>query len=231
MKISRILKYKFSFVKVDDLVNIGGFSYSRKQWHPFNAVLNEFDNGKGLDHKTSILSKFYANYNLIENKGFLSVHENNWDSIKIAYIPPWGGGKRVNANNEFEHWIGPKSPEQIDTFLKYFEKLYHKIKKERYRPIKNADGFVRVLVLKKESKVKYLVVGGQKRSSILSHCGYKKIWVRLQYAHRDYPGNMPTVVNIKDLNYWPNVSNGLYTKENAMAFFNEYFEGNNIERM
>ena len=25
--------------------------------------------------------------NLIEDKGFLSVHENNWDSIKTAYIP------------------------------------------------------------------------------------------------------------------------------------------------
>ncbi len=49
--------------------------------------------------------------------------------------------------------------------------------------------------------------------------------------HRDYPGNRPAVVDIKDVDYWPNVSNGLYTKENAMAFFNEYFEGNSLGKI
>lgn len=230
--ISGIFKYKFSFVKVDDLVNIGAFSYSKKYWHPFNAVLNEFDIEKGLDHQTSVLSEFYAKYDLNEKQGFLMAHnKGSWDSIKTAYVPPWGGGKKVNPNNDFEHWIGPKSPKQIDKFLKYFKDLYYKIKREGYRPLKNGDGFVRVIVLRKNSKVKYLVVGGQKRSSILSHCRYKRIWARLQYQHRDYPGNMPAVVDIRDVDYWPNVSNGLYTKENAMAFFNEYFEGNNLGKI
>ena len=212
---------------MDDFVNFGAFSYSKKLWHPLNAVLNEFDAGTGFDHRTSILSKFYATYNLNGNKGFLPVHSGHWNSVIITYIPPWGGGKETNHSNDFEHWIGPKTPEQIDNFLKNFHELYLKIKKEGYKPLKYKDGFLRVIILRNVRKTKFLVVGGLKRSSILSHCGYKKVWVRLQYPSKNFPGNMPSVVDVKDLDNWPHVINGLYTKKDAMAFFCEYFKEDN----
>lgn len=223
MNFTSILRFRVSLAYTDDLVNIGAFSYSQKRFHPFNAVLDEFDLGKGDDHITSVLSRFYERYYLAEERGFLPVHKGVWHSTRTVFIPPWGGGKTVDPGNDFEHWIGPKSPDQINRFLRYFKGLYMKIRKEGYRPFINRDGLVRVIKLKKGDKVRLLVVGGQKRSSIISHCGYSKVWVRLQYKFKDYPGNMPPVVDLVEVDSWPNVVNGLYTRDDAIAFFNEYF--------
>jgi hypothetical protein len=224
-KMLRLVNSRFLSVRLDDCVNIGGFDYSNKDEHPLLAVLQEFDQGKSNSHKDSILTRFYNEYTCNKHNWPLSVGQKV-GLKEIEYIPPWGGGKKVDPRNDFEHWIGPKTNDQIDAFLKYFKKLYDYIKVYKYRPMRNIRDLIWVHKLVGYEKTKFLVVGGQKRSSILKHCGFKKATVLLQSGGDVYPLNMPSVINVREVAQWRNVKNNKFTNKEATDFFEQYFKEN-----
>ena len=210
-------------ISLSDCVNIGGFSYGQQGNHPLIRVFSEFDQNTGFDYTTSSLVDFYAK-NQFQNFPVLFCKSNSQNENERSFIPPWGGGKVVNVHNEFEHWIGPKTNEEIDCLLTHLHTIYQVVKEGRFHPLLTVDGFIRVHKLAGETKNKYLVVGGQKRSAILSHCGRKKVFALLQPKDDNYPGNMPAVINVKNVDRWANVVNHMYTREEAVEFFNFYMQ-------
>jgi len=219
-------------VSVDALTNLAAFSFSQDGWHPFTAVLSQLSQDPNGTTASSTLKKFYGRFAPQPSEGFLPVHrDKSWKSPRECYIPPWGGGKVVTCSETFEHWTGPKSNESIVLLLERLKLTYSKLKSEGYRPWAYPDGFIRVCILE-NSRIDYrcLVVGGQNRAASISHMGYKHVWVRLQPKGKNYPGNMPSRIKIRELDQWRPVSHGKFSRQDASCFFEAYFEYNGKEQ-
>ena len=212
-------------VPVTSLTNLGAFSYSQNGWHHFTAALKQIDSDPCISPETSILRPFYDCFRPDTRDGFLPAHANDqWNSTKSCYLPPWGGGKTVNFSDTFEHWTGPKDDESLSFVFGRLRALYSKIRSEGYRPWAYPDGYIRVcMLLRDDQDLRCLVVGGQHRAAIISHLGYRAAWVRLQSPGLVYPSNMPNKIKLKELDRWREVCSGLYTHQDARSFFEAYF--------
>jgi hypothetical protein len=225
-KIRRLIYQLFyiRIVNIDKCVNIGRCSFGSEYSNYLLAVLRQFDQGIGFDHRTSILNVYYKNCSIYNQPGiFLTLQgQEKHKSLVRKYIPPWGGGKTVDPRNSFEHWIGPKTLQQIDYFLLDYKKLYERIKKDGYKILQQRFDMIKVHKLVSKNTSKYLVTAGQKRCAILKHCGHKWILVMLSPPGDIYPDNMPPTIDVCNVEKWSNVKSGLFTKRQAINFLSQY---------
>ena len=139
----------------------------------------------------------------------------------------------VNPADRFEHWCGPKRPEDIAAIWEQLREAYLRLKRVGYRPWASTNGFIQVTrLVHRDGTFRCLVTQGHHRAAIVSRLGYQKIWVLLHRTGRQgYPRNMPDTVRLTEAASWPNVRNDRFSAEDAVAFFEAYFRFNGTERM
>jgi len=215
------------------------FSFHPSEAHPFVIAAKKAINST---------SSFYVIYNELKDyyetvqpksaAEFLGLHDENNDLHNYpawACVLPWDfesierwseknkqsinienrrAGKNIDASHGWA-WTGPVSDVKLNIEAKRLHKLLNSINKNGYKRNNNPDGDIKSIVLIDENdNWAWMATTGQHRLSVLSALGYKKIPLRV---HK--------IIDIKDVEIWPNVISGLYTKKEAKQLFNNIFYG------
>ena len=219
------------------------FSWGVSGTHPFIMAAK-----KGLEYQsfggaraavTASLADFYASY----QPG--SLHEVFWEPVdraeKLSDYPawsvmmPWQGGDHIDSwmqkvsetvRKEGRRgkgrltiadgwsWSGPVSPEKLSLEAKRLTRTLWAIKKRGYRRHDGFDGDIRAIVLVDSGEDwVWQSYAGQHRAAVLSALGVEQIPVRLS-----------GLVRVNDVLAWPQVTNGLYTADQALHIFNRVFD-------
>lgn len=218
-------------IPIDICINALGFSYGGQGWHYLTALLKEYEGNNKLTPENSVLNKFH---NLYQPESFFELIKHKGEDIKFRPpigIYPWAsfyvkeskrGGKEKDL--KLTRFCGPSDFKLIKRDFNLAINVYKDIKKRGYRPWLNESGFVTGSFLMKENgERRFMVLDGNHRVAVLSVLGYESVTVR--YADACYPE-----IKESDVNEWYYVKSGQCSKDDALAYFNAYFELNGLER-
>jgi len=120
-------------------------------------------------------------------------------------------------NDIYDGWLfcGPVTNDKINIEAKRISLVLKSIKKKGYQRSNNKDGDAKATALVKEDgQWRWLITAGNHRVSAASALGYEQIPIRFNL-----------VVNRNQVDYWPHVVEGLYTRDEALLYFDMIFEG------
>ncbi|MCT2536293.1 hypothetical protein NC661_13350 [Aquibacillus koreensis] len=214
---NKIMKNNSSIihVEVSKCCDWQGFSYTEDGWHYLCATLKEYIKQPSIKYENSILNRYYSAF---QPKSLFEIllpnYKCNTETQDKHSFLPWGTPINMKAKNN-QHF-GPNS----DTFTKNeFDRtieIYKKIASEGYQPHRFRDGYIRGQFLKKYDDYRFMISGGQHRMAAISVLGFKTIEVKIQ-------PKWEKLIDIEDINLWPNVQNGSFNKEEATNIFDAYF--------
>lgn len=114
---------------------------------------------------------------------------------------------------------GPASTEwgelEVDTLIE----LAKSIGKNGYHRGNDHGEDINASVLVNGKDYKYFIHDGNHRISVLSSLDFKTAPLRIM------PTSVPSFIYRDEVNFWPNVKRGLYTKEQALKIFDTIFKG------
>lgn len=162
---------------------------------------------------------FYQDY----NKKMKIIQDGEWlrrflgQPKDIPYwVTPWGESLKPYREKHL-------SLLYAEQYVQKLKDVWHLLKKEGYRP--ERYGYITgELLLDERGGRKFIIWNGHRRALSLAALGLqKKIRVEVSGGDR-WNGNIEShVVRIEDLLQWKNVRNGMYTPEEARAFFGHFF--------
>jgi|SRR5690625_2098883 len=233
----------FSFdVPIEKCVNIYGYQFHLPSSHHFTATLVEYAKNPNIRFKDSKLCKFYEGFtpeNLktlyFSYSNLESINHNN-DSPLLCYNPqvitlPWlpdivyttsevNGKERSEAGLSFKEGsqsFGPVSQAKGNLEFSRLINTYNSISSKGY----TVDYFhnqISGYFIKSDSDYRFIIQNGNHRTASLAALGIKSIPVIFRY---DYP----RVIDINDVELWPQVKNGNVTKCDAESIFYAMFQG------
>lgn len=113
-------------------------------------------------------------------------------------------------------WLGPVDQRKLSVEVKRLSNLLRSVMQKGYRRDDQSDGDIRAVILVDESDDwRWLSTGGQHRAAVVSALGHETVPVRVT-----------SVIRRSDASCWPNVTNGLYTVDQAREWFDQIFSGN-----
>ncbi len=212
------------------------FSYSDDGFHPFVAILKQYQKNPSITYDNSILKKYYETFqpkNLFEGL-FHSEHQvapmlkRGW----IGYPWLWNETLRVIVEDNpgetrpgGNHFFGPNTNEFGVGEMGRLTTSYNMLDKVGYLPELFADGYVTGYMLKYKQDYRFVVTEGQHRIAALAALGYK--YIKCRFSESD---EYPRIVDFKDIKKWPQVKNGTYSRKLAEKVFLKFFEINGKER-
>jgi hypothetical protein len=204
-----------------------GFSCANPQ-NPFVKSLLLYVNRESLAYQGSPLQDYYSTYQPGKDV------EQYYDGKKIS--PPWDNGYKAKINTaearlERKDFLkimdslglkgelygqikgGPVSDIFGQVTLERLIRILNSIRKEGYQPEKVGAQHIsgRCFVYKKDFRVN--ISSGKHRMTALQALGFDTVPILLN----------PVLVYREHVKHWPNVIKGYYTKEEALAMFDERF--------
>ncbi|BHH86290.1 hypothetical protein [Desulforhopalus sp. 52FAK] len=217
-----------------------GFSFSKDGWHPLSATLAEFHNGICTKYNESVVKSFFEKWqprNLSEAIVCLDQPILSFEKLPsyLLLLAPWIAQTPEELLIDIKSWcrkdyIEHDQPDfNFDTHGFQFHGPAHKslvhLEFHRLHSIYQsimANGYVRdngditVWLLKRGSEIKYYRFGpGSHRIAALMALGYE-----------DFPAVFfkDAVIDIEDVDYWPQVRRGFWSKKNAQMYFDGLFD-------
>jgi len=192
------------------------YSYCGKGWHYYSAFLRQYMLDPKISYDDSILKLYHQRFQPRSLAEALGVqNEIRGNAFHSGWPPlPWMNIEFLLRKNH-QHF-GPFS--NTYSFLEYqrCQRVFDQIKSNGYQPEKYPDGYIRGYFLKGVSNYRFLVTAGQHRIAAMAVLGYEKFLVKLQQRY-------PRVIDIRESAGWPQVRNGVYSKEQADQIFKIYF--------
>lgn len=110
-------------------------------------------------------------------------------------------------------YCGPVSDQKLKVEARRICNLIYSIRKQGYQRSFEKDGdIVATALIDKNNHWKWLVTNGYHRACVLAAMGFQTIPIRINL-----------IVSVTELEYWPHVLDGFYTKEEAEQIFNSIF--------
>ena len=223
-------------VELDKCIDLYGAGYTDDFQH-FVAVLNEYAGNPELKYEDSVLNTYYERFQPRNAEEALFIKQGRaprlrhgwigypwlWDrSLKVVFDPS-PGETRPGGNHHF----GPNTDEFGEAEFKRLVPLYNILKEQGYHPELFADGYISGYLLVKGDDYRFVVTEGQHRMAVLAALGYEKI--RCRFSNQP---QYPHVVLWEDVKKWPQVANGVYSRNLALKIFERFFmKGIGKERM
>jgi len=127
-------------------------------------------------------------------------------------------GKSLSVEHGIE-LIGPFSKERGELEVNTLIELTKSIQKKGYRRGNHQSDDISSSVLIDEDSYKFLINDGNHRIAALSALDYKSVPVRVE------PTSIPAFIYRNEVDYWPKVKEGLYTRKQALSIFDAIFRG------
>ncbi|MBS9522523.1 hypothetical protein KIH41_07085 [Litoribacter ruber] len=200
------------------------------EYNPFVETLKKYGEGQCADYVGSPMEDFYEKWQPGKADGFYK------NGKELA--PPWDQGYKSSKNlsdarlkrNDFvkaQSELGEvgeikghlkKGPVSLGfgkiTFQRFI-KIYNSIRHNGYQPEKLGSGHINGRLYVRDGKdYRVAISAGKHRVAVLQALGYSKIPVKLSTV----------IIKREDVDFWPNVRNGNYSKEDALAYFDRIFD-------
>jgi hypothetical protein len=207
------------------------FDFSSETIHPFVLSIKYGANNFNKIHE--ILSKYYNAYDPKFAVNIFDLKNSNDKTPYWAVVMPWDYETqdewklKVESSVKNENlslkksmtiksgwsWIGPAKKNKIFVESQRIYSILKSIMKNGYLRNDNLDGDIRANILtNEEGQWVWQSISGQHRACCLSGLGFKEIPVRIN-----------KVIRRSDVNSWPNVVRGKYSKEEALIVFDTIF--------
>ncbi|WP_148561730.1 hypothetical protein [Pontibacter korlensis] len=202
--------------------------------NPFVQTLIAYDQGNCTSYKGSPLEDYY----------------NKWQPANAVALdkhgrelaPPWDYGPKKSSNlpearlnrkgflkvkkelhitekNLFGHISrGPVSEGFGEITFNRLVQIYNSIKRNGYRPDEMSAGHIQASFFVDGRDYRVSVSSGKHRVTALQALGYEK--VPIQFG----PPKFPVMIRRDEVDSWPNVRLGHYTKEEALRLFDKKFQ-------
>lgn len=203
------------------------FGLDNQIFHPFYIALKKFksDTKNALKDFENTLQKYYdltKGYNL---QGYLDVELSNGvaDLPPHALSFPWDSKTPSEALNMRKNRVGTKdnfygfnrlgevSPKLITDEAKRVLSIHNSILEKGYQP-NNSTDFISGTFLFRDNDWRWIVGSGDHRLPVLMFHNIQNIPVRIV-----------KLVRRQEVDFWPNVRNGIYSKKSALEIFDRYF--------
>lgn len=229
-------------LRIERGITLPAFRLVGNKCHPFVTALKTLDSdGKNINDLNclkSAMDDFYAKYQPSNAFDILGIEERCNHVLKslepYVLTLPWDDAspkkeRRAKRKSIMEEnkvlgvnlsadagwaWSGPVSTQKLDIEARRLLSVYASICENGYQRSGGLDGDIRVNILFDGSSnaATWQSRVGQHRVLALSSLGFEKI-----------PCRISKFVVRAEVEAWPNVSNGLYSKELALSVFDHMF--------
>lgn len=222
-----------------------GFRFGPTDWDPCVAALIEYVAQDSESYETSFLKKYYSAFQP-KNASHIILDDSLSPSVLSqfspwAFVPPWENqspteseaslrghiykdNKRAGRTNieleEGHHYFGPVSTEKGRLEFNRLTSVYESIAQIGYKRQGNWDGDIGGVLLRRGDEYRVLVDHGGHRLAAVAALGYESIPVRIV---------RPTIIEARDVDHWPQVESGVYTREEALTYFHYLFDFNSLD--
>jgi len=216
-------------VKLSKCLDLYGSAYLDDAHH-FTEVLKQYEENNELEYNDSVLKAYYDQFQPKNLEEALFIEKDRAPILNKGWIGyPWFWNKQMKVifnkeHNETRpggiHHFGPNTEEFGAGELKRLIPLYKIFKEQGYQPELFFDGYISGHFLIKGDDYRFIVTEGQHRVACLAALGYDTIRCRFS-SEPQYP----KVVRWQDVKKWPQVANGVYSRNLALRIFERFFVG------
>ena len=212
-------------VDIDIMKDFFAYDFKQNGNHPFVKTLKQYDEKHSIKYEDTYLKKYYDQFQpstTLEVFGLDNTSKKQYSNSKglYEYTLPWDFNTKKNINNTRLMYSGPMDIKRGNYELNRLIKVHNSIKKMGYNPQKTSNLYnsnnIQGYFLRKENEYKFIVLHGKHRVSSLAVQGIKYIPVTFELGK-------PRVVNISDVDEWPQVKNKMINREEAILIFNKFF--------
>jgi hypothetical protein len=216
-------------VPVTDLVGRSCFGYDRSSWHPFVSAVREIVEGRAMVHEESTLTRFYERWNPTSiaethlpadparHNDLIEIPARSLFEPWIKRPPPCDDPRHIDCSPAGSPLFGPITPERAEAQFDRLKRMLRSIETYGYDPDGFPRGLIRIVVLRHEGSLRFLVAHGQHRAAVLSALGHESIDVGI------FDG-LPALIDTSEAERWPHVRSGLITPELGIELAARYFE-------
>lgn len=214
------------------------FSFGENGSHPYMVSVQKAISSKdpkGLIKKS--LNDFFSAYQPESAASLLGLEENATLKAEPSWatVMPWNSESidqwkskvsyavrhenKVNGGrfgiDEGWAWAGPVSNKKLDIETERLYKVWHSILQNGYKRHNGPSGDIVAYVLIDENgNWVWQAQTGQHRAAVIAGLGYEKIHIRVT-----------KVIYRSEVSHWPNVTNGLFSINEALYVFDRVFLG------
>lgn len=227
-------------VDITSITSRVGFSYENVGWHPFVQTLKEYEEIPDLVYEDSTLARLYNNYQPGNVQEVILDHIESPQKPFCDWPPKnelirwvWALNEnsvcsylnRIKKTPDKDGWIffGPHTQEYGKKEFQRLIGVYESIKTNGYQSgITDMDP-VNGYFLKKEKKIRFVLLQGNHRVSALKALGYSEVDVVIRKGH-------PAVVDWADLHKWTQDGGGIYPSSLAKNLFDSLFDESGLQK-
>ena len=209
-------------VDISEVREFNFFPFSDPCYHPFVVALMFSD--KTAEGIAKIIHKYYNSLKFTKPKRIWNhLNDEEFFTINSKINLPWSANLINLKDSKLERFygkenlffLGPTSPESVMDHAERLLKIFHSMRDNGYLRNNSQDGDASSIVLyKNQSEWRFLLGRGRHRVPVAKALGYEKIPIRFKkIIYRD------------DVDVWPLVQSGYYTKKEALFIFDSIFDG------
>lgn len=227
---------------VEKIVDFAGFGFGKKKWHPFVEMIKVLEKSGEMAAKKYLEEFYLIHQPHSAAKAFLDFTEapSSFNDLPphMFNLIPWTALNSEEVSLLVERWVkadnaehgiatidlttggfptyGPVSKEKQTVEFNRLMKIRDSIIKKGYDRKYGDCSFV---VLKRGNDYRYIVEGGgYHRVAVLSAIGFDWIPGRIHPA--------PFVIDTEEVQNWPQVRLGVWSKKQALAYVDYLFDYN-----
>lgn len=223
---------------LNDCRTIFGFGFGNENWHPFTAAIEEYAQNTHLRYDGSILHRYYQVWQPSDARhsvvGFFAAPERFGSHPPYAFTPPWHSlsleDRRAQVSRSCIHdyrehgsppldldvhgyrAFGPASDELGGFEFGRLMRVYKSILSVGYQRV---YGDIEVDVVRRGSDLIFVSGAGQHRRAAMSAIGSEAIPAVIR---------RPVVIDTRDVDYWPAVAQGTWTRADALSYVDHLFD-------
>lgn len=217
-----------------------GFNFSPHGWHPFVACLAEYRAGLATRYQGSLLKAFYESWQPRSAADAVAGFHMSGSGLSelppyCFYLTPWSAdtpeqiteclawwtaeenAEHGNPDLDFrEHGIGyfgPTHPAKGEMEFARLTGIHDRLVSAGYD---RRYGDINVRALKRGDELRFIVDGG----------GYHRAAALAAAGHTDMPATFvePVVIAVEDVDSWPQVQRGTWSRDDAARYFHHLFD-------
>ncbi|MEY3480924.1 MAG: hypothetical protein RIQ71_1699 [Verrucomicrobiota bacterium] len=197
--------------------------------NPFIVTLQEYAAGRCMEYKGSPLENFYHCWQPFsgENAGDAG---SPWRQVRAQSKNTAEGRLKRHEFREIARELGvapgeihghikggPVSQAFGEITFRRLARLYDSISRDGFRPESSAARYPTGFCFAHEGDHRVSIGSGKHRVTVMLALGWQKIPVELG------PPKLPVVIRREEVDRWPNVRSGRYSRDEALGLFDEMF--------
>ena len=218
---------------------LNGLTFGQSGWNPFSKTATQIQMDNRITYESSILRKYYEIWQPTDAAEAIIGLPVSCSSLKgipsyLYYFVPWRAlsidavaqgvwewylsdfhehgfpALRIDVHGFKNH--GPVTAELGEAEMTRLKNVLPLLAANGYD---RHHGAIAVWLLKRGDEIRFINRGGLHRTAVMDALGHETIPARFVE---------PAIVDIEDVDYWPQVCMGTWTRDEALRYFNHLFD-------